>query len=176
MAKAAYFETFSAIAKHCGVNETAFARWRRFNGGFPPKTKNGYNANRVEAWLKKHALGKYSKRATNGHGDGTLTAARIKLTEQKLRTEEAEATRKEIETAKLLGQVLLVDDVAAWHRKIARVIVTTLDALPDAVDRALPASLTEEERQRVMTNVRRIANSVLSAVQNFMGSGEGDAK
>lgn len=171
------------IARRFRVSLNTVKMWTRQYVDFPVKGPGGFLFDEIDAFLQQRRIGPY--RVGLG-GDqqkpsSCLAEARLELTREKIRTERAEADKREIELSVKAGQLLLTDDVMESHSQIAATVITILDSLQDAVDRELPErrptddAAWDECRRRIVEVTKRIARDCVAQIGGFIESlGESD--
>jgi hypothetical protein len=155
-------ETHAEVARAYGVVQSAVDYWQK-QPGFPPKTSGGWWLKPdLDAWLEKNGLGPWAKSQTS------LADARMALlVEQAARTALEKRTLERQEQIDL-GAVLLADDVAGLHERVAYTAGSVLDTLIDRLDRELPQGLGEETRGRVLEAGRRVVADVRAVIEELI--------
>ena len=155
-------ENHAEIARAYGVQQPSVVYWAK-QPGFPAKSPSGWWLKPdLDAWLEKNGLGPWAKSQTS------LADARMALlVEQAARTALEKRTLERQEQIDL-GAVLLADDVAGLHERVAYTAGSVLDTLIDRLDRELPQGLGEETRGRVLEAGRRVVADVRAVIEELI--------
>lgn len=170
-----YAKTQAVIASEFGVSRQTVSEWAR-SPDFPPKTKKGWNLDRLKKWTEKNGKGEFRKGSggTTTNIDGlTLTEVKIRLTVEQAENERIKKERQLVEQAIELGDIVRASDVISIQSKMVATVVAVLDAMGDVTDRTIPEPLPDnqtaydEMRERVMALCSKLKSDVYAAMQEI---------
>ncbi|MEN0109310.1 MAG: hypothetical protein AAF805_01180 [Planctomycetota bacterium] len=168
-----YAETQAKLAVALGVSRPTIAEWRS-QPSFPPKTKRGWNLDRVRRWAAKNGRGEH-RRGSGGKSTSvqgvSLTQANIGLKLEQKENERIKKERQLVEQAAELGEIVYMSDVLRFHARMVATVTAVHDAATDAIDRALPEQIPTDEsvyreaRARALAICAKIKSDVASAME-----------
>jgi hypothetical protein len=162
-------QTYRELAAEIGVSIRTVEKWRDYPDW--PKRRDGgtFDMRLIRAFLKRHQLGEHNPNR-NGKAKAHNSAyvdARVSYLGERTERERIAREMAEIEYAKALGQLLLLDDVRKIFARTIGIATTTLRYLPDAVDAALPVDLADGPRERVLNIVRRVQDDIFKTMETL---------
>lgn len=175
-------KSVKALAVALGVNQRTVQKWKSLHPDFPKRTKAGWPVLAWKRWVAKRELGKAATvgptAAANAAETGTITLseARRRLTIEKGERERLAKLREERTLHLELGDIVLLDDVAGIHERVAGTANSVLDTFVDRIERELPADMPDETKQRILEAGRRVVADTRAVIQEVVaGDGEEEA-
>lgn len=160
--------TVAALAQAIGVSTKTIAAWRDDHADWPGKEPDGtFSIAKVLAFCKRHRLGPFNETRGSGNLREELAEAKVALTREQAENERIKKERQMVEQAVELGEVLDREFVLRWHGQLAGVVTTSLDAIEEPIDRALPRDMPDADREKVLDVLRRAVGAVRTAALDF---------
>lgn len=171
-----YAKTKKDAATKLGITYRAFNKLEKVEG-FPAATKQGYNVGKLRQWAEKNGRAQFrknnlGKESTNGNGRHSgLSEANFRKVDAQARNETLKGDREAIEFAKLLGEILSIEDVRSMMKQMIATAKSVMDSHFTAIDRTLPEKYPTEAawpglRAKVMALAGKLEADVAAAMNN----------
>ncbi len=160
----------SEISKAHDVNERTVFRWLKLDG-FPVKQDGGWDMQSVDQFVADSKLG---QGPTEHKVDGmSLTEANIIKTREQAEIARLDKERAIIDLKKEAGELVYRDVVAGIFDQVVAQVFAVVEALPDALDAAIPEKRPTSKagydaaRKRTMAAAAKVRDDVAMALQDL---------